>query len=101
MEISKYSIGTGDRFGLQGEAQLAAVQKAQDNGVELAIVWNKSHREHGIVGTNQQALREEATQAVNKKGWKGQFFVDADHIGLGNVDLFLQSSEIRTWMLFG
>ena len=96
MEIAKYSIGTGDRFGLQGNAQLAAVQKAQDNGVELAIVWNKSHREHGIVGTNQQALREEANQAVNKKGWKGQFFVDADHIGLGNVDLFLQSSDFFT-----
>lgn len=96
MEIAKYSIGTGDRFGLQGKAQLAAIKKALDNGVDLAIVWNKSHREHSIVGTGQQAVREEADQAVKALGWKGQYFVDADHIGLGNVDLFLESSDFFT-----
>ena len=96
MKIAKYSIGTGDRFGLQGKAQLAAIKKALDNGVDLAIVWNKSHREHSIVGTGQQAVREEADQAVNALGWKGQYFVDADHIGLGNVDLFLKSSDFFT-----
>ena len=96
MEIAKYSIGTGDRFGLQGKAQLAAVQKAKDRGVDLAIVWNKSHREHLIVGTSPQAVRHEADEAVNTRGWNGQFFVDADHIGLGNVDLFLESSDFFT-----
>ena len=96
MQIAKYSIGTGDRFGLQGNAQLAAVKKAQDKGVDLAIVWNKSHREHSIVGTGQQALRNEADQAVKSLGWKGQYFVDADHIGLGNVDLFVDSSDFFT-----
>ena len=96
MEIAKYSIGTGDRFGLQGNAQLAAVKKARDKGVDLAIVWNKSHREHTIVGTGQQAVRKEADQAVKTLGWAGQYFVDADHIGLGNVDLFLESSDFFT-----
>ncbi len=96
MKIAKYSIGTGDRFGLQGNAQLAAIKKALDKGVDLAIVWNKSHREHSIVGTVQQAVREEADQAVKALGWTGQYFVDADHIGLGNVDLFLKSSDFFT-----
>lgn len=96
MEIAKYSIGTGDRFGLQGKAQLAAVQKASDKGVELAIVWNKSHREHSIVGTSQPAVQKEAEQAVDALAWKGQYFIDADHIGLGNVDLFLESSNFFT-----
>ncbi len=96
MDIAKYSIGTGDRFGLQGKAQLAAIEKARDQGVDLTIVWNKSHREHTIVKTTQQQVREEADQAVTLRGWEGQYFVDADHIGLGNVDLFLQSSDFFT-----
>ncbi len=29
-------------------------------------------------------------------GWQGQYFVDADHIGLGNIDLFLDSSDFFT-----
>ncbi len=96
MDIAKYSIGTGDRFGLQGKAQLAAVEKAQRQGADLAIVWNKSYREHTIVKTTPQDVRVEADQAVNECGWKGQYFVDADHIGLGNVDLFLESSDFFT-----
>ena len=96
MEISKYSIGTGDRFGLQGKAQLAAIERAREQGVDLAIVWNKSHREHTIVKTTQQEVRQEADQAVAERKWKGQYFVDADHIGLGNVDLFLDSSDFFT-----
>ncbi len=96
MKIAKYSIGTGDRFGLQGKAQLAAIEKAHKQGVDLAIVWNKSHREHTIVNTTQLAVRQEADQAVSERGWKGQYYVDADHIGLGNVDLFLESSDFFT-----
>lgn len=96
MKIAKYSFGTGDRFGLQGKAQLAAVKKAGEKGVDLAIVWNKSHREHTIVNTGQESLRDEAENAVSDLGWQGQYFVDADHIGLGNIDLFLDSSDFFT-----
>ncbi len=96
MKIAKYSLGTGDRFGLQGKAQLAAIEKAKEQGVDLAIVWNKSHREHSIVNTTQQAVRTEADNAVKNIGWKGQYLVDADHIGLNNVDLFVESSDFFT-----
>ena len=96
MELAKYSIGTGDRFGLQGRAQLAAIEKAKEHGLDIAIVWNKSHREHTIVNTSPQAVREEADAAVNDRGWKGQYLVDADHIGLGNVDLFMESHDFFT-----
>jgi len=96
MEISKYSFGTGDRFGLQGKAQLAAIEKARMSGVEIAIVWNKSHREHGIAGSDQQDVRKEADEAVKALDYRGQYFVDADHIGLDNVDLFIDSSDFFT-----
>jgi hypothetical protein len=96
MQLAKYSFGTGDRFGLQGHAQLEAVAKAMRAGIELAIVWNKSHREHQIVGTNQQAVRHEADEAVRESGWQGDYHVDADHIGLDTVDLFLDHSDFFT-----
>lgn len=96
MELSNYSLGTGDRFGLQGKAQLAAVEKARARGVDLTIVWNKSHREHTIIGTDQQALRQEADSAVKALGFSGRYLVDADHIGLGTVDLFMESSDFFT-----
>lgn len=97
MKIAKYSIGTGDRFGMQGKAQLSAIAKAKEQGVDdLAIVWNKSHREHTIVLTTQQEVRVEADQAVKAVGWEGQYLVDADHIGLGNVDFFIDSSDFFT-----
>ena len=60
MDLTRYSIGTGDHFGQQGKAQLAAVMNAWERGVELGIVWNKSHREHVIVNSDQHAVRLEA-----------------------------------------
>ena len=96
MRISPYSIGTGDRFGRQGRAQLAAVQKAAQNGIGLDIVWNKSHREHLIVKTTPAQVRKEADEAVSAMNWSGPYFTDADHIGMGNVDLFLEHSDFFT-----
>ena len=96
MKIAKYSFGNGDRFGLQGSAQLDAVIKAADHGVELAIVWNKSHREHGIVGTTQRDVRAEADQAVRQAGYHGDYHVDADHIGLDTVDSYIGHSDFFT-----
>jgi len=95
--LDKYSIGTGDRFAHQGKAQLAAVKQARQNdGIDLAMVWNKSHREHVIVDTTPDSVRREADRAVKALGWQGSYFVDADHIGLNNVDLFIDSSDFFT-----
>jgi tagaturonate epimerase len=96
MELEKYSFGTGDRFGKQGSAQLQAIRKAQEQGVNIAIVWNKSHREHLIVGTSQADVRREADVAVKNSGWSGGYYVDADHIGLSTVENFLDHSDFFT-----
>ena len=48
--ISKFTFGVGDRFAHQAEAQLRAFQLAADAGAEVVPVWNKSNREHLIVG---------------------------------------------------
>ena len=58
--LGKHSIGVGDRFGYQGVAQLAAVQKAVDLGLHVTPVWNKSFREHQIIGTTPQDQRQAA-----------------------------------------
>ncbi len=96
MILAKYSFGIGDRFGHQGQAQLSAVIRAKEDGLDITPVWNKSHREHTIIGTVPDDVRKEARDAVGALKWAGPYFVDADHIGLGNVDLFLESSDFFT-----
>ncbi|MGF1638915.1 MAG: tagaturonate epimerase family protein [Cyclobacteriaceae bacterium] len=96
MQLGKYSFGTGDRFAHQGKAQLAASIKAQEAGIEITHMWNKSNREHLIVKSSPDDVRKEADEAVNSLGWKGQYLVDADHINLSNVDKFIASSDFFT-----
>jgi len=96
MKLEKYSIGIGDRFGHQGTAQLQALVKAQEKGVQITPVWNKSFREHEIIGTHPDDARKEADEAVSECSWKASYFVDADHIGLKNVDLFMNASNFFT-----
>ena len=96
MNIEKYSIGVGDRFGHQGAAQLRALEDAAKRGVNIVPVWNKSYREHTIVGTQPADTRRAADAAVKERGWKQSHYVDADHIVLKNVDLFLDSSNFFT-----
>ena len=96
LTLDKYSMGIGDRFARQGRAQLAAMQKAAQQGVDVTPVWNKSHREHTTIGTAPGDVRKEADAAVAALGWGGAYFVDADHIGQGNVDLFLDASDFFT-----
>lgn len=96
MTISRFSVGTGDRFGKQGVAQVAAFEKIKADGVDVDIVWNKSNREHTIIGTTPADQRRAADQAVAATGWGGQYFVDADHIGLANVDWFIGPCDFWT-----
>jgi hypothetical protein len=96
MQISKYSFGIGDRFGHQGKAQLSALMKVKNAGIDVVPVWNKSNREHGIVGTSPADVRKEADAAVRVLGWKGEYHVDADHINLSNVDGYIEYSDFFT-----
>jgi hypothetical protein len=93
MTLEKYSIGLGDRFGYEGVPQLLALQLAKNQGVHIAPVWNKSYREHSIIGTQPADARNAADRAVRQCGWNDPYYVDADHIGLKTVDLFLASSD--------
>ncbi len=97
MILPKYSMGIGDRFGRQGAAQLQAIIEAESTaGVAIAPVWNKSHREHAIIGTAPADTRGAAETAVAACAWEAPYFIDADHIGLGNVDGFLGASNFFT-----
>jgi len=96
MNLPKYSIGIGDRFGRQGVAQLRAVVKAHQRHLPVAPVWNKSHREHTIIGSAPGDVRNEADRAVQALGFDGAYFVDADHIGLETVEEFLGPSDFFT-----
>jgi hypothetical protein len=96
LALGRFSIGIGDRFGLEGRAQLRALKKAQDKGVEVTPVWNKSNREHTLIGTEPSTTRVAAANAVKAEGWTRPFFVDADHIGLKTVDRFVKACDFFT-----
>ncbi len=97
MKISKYSFGIGDRFAHEGVNQLKALIEAEKRfGVHFTPVWNKSNREHTIIGTEPASTRAEADAAVKALGYTDQYFCDADHIGLGNVDRFMDACDFFT-----
>lgn len=96
MQLAKYSIGMGDRFAQQAEAQLRACIMAAELDCVVVPVWNKSQREHLIVGSAPESVREAAGNAVRQLGWKGDWHVDADHIRLDTVDRFIPSSDFFT-----
>jgi hypothetical protein len=95
-KLSKYSIGTGDRFAHQAKAQLLACIEALKLSTEITPVWNKSNREHTIIGSEPLSARTAADAAVAALGWKGRYFVDADHIGLQTVERFLPACDFYT-----
>lgn len=96
LTLDKFSIGVGDRFAHQAKAQLQACAMAAARGVTVIPVWNKSNREHAIVGSEPASVRAAADEAVRQSGWKQPYHVDADHINLGTVDRFIETSDFYT-----
>ena len=96
MKLAKYSIGTGDRFAHQAKAQLQACIQALDSGIEVIPVWNKSNREHSIIGSEPASTRTAADAAVQALGWKLPYFCDADHITSQTVGRFLDACDFYT-----
>ena len=96
LTLSKYSLGVGDRFAHQARAQLRACMLAAERGVEVVPVWNKSYREHAIIGSEPPSARAAADAAVRKLGWSKPYHVDADHINLSTVGGFLGCCDFFT-----
>ena len=96
LKLPRFSVGVGDRFAHQAKAQLAACIKAGEMGVEVVPVWNKSNREHMIIGSDPDQTRTAADAAVKELGWTKPFFLDADHINLKTVDRFIAPCDFFT-----
>ena len=94
--LEKFSLGVGDRFAHQAKPQLAACMKAAERGFTVVPVWNKSNREHKIVGSDPTQTRAAADAAVDQLGWKHSWYLDADHINLETVDRFLSPCDFFT-----
>jgi hypothetical protein len=96
LKLPRFSVGVGDRFAHQAKAQLAACMMAAEAGVEVVPVWNKSNREHMIIGSEPSQTRVAADAAVKELGWTKPYFLDADHINLKTVARFLQPCDFFT-----
>src|SRR5580698_9170836 len=97
LKLNKYSVGVGDRFAHQAKAQLQACVKALEQGVEVVPVWNKSNREHNIIGSEPSSVRAAADAAVKALGWKLPYYCDADHITAETVERFIAPCDFFTF----
>ncbi len=95
-KLSKYSIGMGDRFERSKSAQLKAVEQAWQEGIEVAPVWNKSHREHLTVNSFPVETARSVAQTIKDRNWQHDYFLDADHIRSANVTAFLPHCNFFT-----
>ncbi len=96
LKLPRFSVGVGDRFAHQAKAQLAACVMAAEAGVEVVPVWNKSNREHMIIGSEPSETRVAADAAVRALGWTKPYFLDADHINLKTANRFLVPCDFFT-----
>jgi tagaturonate epimerase len=94
--LGKFSIGVGDRFLHQANAQLQACVRASQAGVEVVPVWNKSNREHDLIGSEPASTRAAADAAVRALAWSKPYYCDADHINLETVARFLPCCDFYT-----
>ncbi len=92
----KYTFGVGDRFANGAHAQLTAFIEAKKLGIDITPVWNKSNREHNIIGSEPSQTRQAADKAVADLGWTGEHLLDADHINLSTVDRFVAPCDFFT-----
>lgn len=96
LTLGKFSIGVGDRFAHQAKPQLQACVLAAKAGVEVIPVWNKSNREHTIIGSEPASVRAAADAAVRDLKWTKPYHVDADHIRFDTVEKFLPACDFYT-----
>ena len=96
LALPRFSFGVGDRFAQQAVAQLAAFERLAADGIVVAPVWNKSNREHSLIGSLPESVRAAAERAVAQRQWPHPWFVDADHIRLDTVEPFLAASDFFT-----
>lgn len=96
LQLARFSIGVGDRFAHQAEAQLQACVQLLREGPLVVPVWNKSNREHSFIGSDPGSVLASARAAVKALGWAHPWHVDADHIRLETVDRFLPHSDFFT-----
>ena len=94
--LGRFSIGVGDRFAHQARAQLRACTLAERAGAVVVPVWNKSNREHTIIGSGPAQTRAAADAAVRELRWRHPYFCDADHINLRTVDRYLEPCDFFT-----
>src|SRR5436190_15569793 len=96
LTLERYSLGVGDRFARQANAQLQACMLAGERGADVIPVWNKSNREHVIVGSDPATTRAAADAAVKALQWGRPYHVDADHIRLDTVDRYVRHADFYT-----
>ena len=89
LKLEKYSFGIGDRFAHEAKAQLQACLRAASEGAEVIPVWNKSNREHNIIGSEPASTRAAADAAVKALDVMDddQYLMDLAQVDLSRISV--------------
>ena len=79
---------------IRPKPSLPPASVAAGTDVDVIPVWNKSNREHNIIGSEPASVRAAADAAVTSLGWTKPYHVDADHINFDTVDRFLAAQRL-------
>ena len=95
--LPRFSVGCGDRFCAPGRGAVACLLHWRGSRARRCPpVWNKSNREHTLIGSEPGDTRRAADAAVRSLGWREPHFVDADHISRATVERFLDPCDFFT-----
>ena len=97
LTLEKFSLGVGDRFAHQARAQLRACQLVLADGFEVVPVWNKSNREHSIVGSEPGSVKTAANAAEHAKEMGLAITLFQVAIALGAVCLIAKKKPL--WII--
>ena len=97
MTLEKYSLGIGDRFGMEGVAQLRALQAGKGTGRDSSCRSGTNRTASTpSSGRNRRIRCGPSTAAVAAASWTDPFYLDADHIGLTTLDDFVGACNFFT-----
>jgi len=96
MRRGKFSIRVGDRFAHQTKVQLEGCACASRAGADVVPVWNKSNREHNLIGSEPSSTRAVADAAVKALGWTKPYHFDAVAAKMGRryLDLLVANEDV-------
>lgn len=99
LALGKYSIGFNNSITHPEIAQLAAIQLATNNGIQITPVWNKTYTEHLQTKSTAAEFQNYIEESRKQANWKADYFIDSENITNENIEFFLPHCNYFTFSI--